>query len=53
MGMLFFGVLTPLGLVLRLVRRDPLQLRFDLRAPSYWIERASAGGRRTSTKKQF
>jgi hypothetical protein len=52
-GVLFFCVLTPLGLVLRLAGRDPLRLRFDRRAPSHWIERASAGGRQTSMKKQF
>jgi hypothetical protein len=52
-GGLFFCVLTPLGLVLRLAGRHPLRLRFDRRAPSYWIERASAGGRQTSMKKQL
>ena len=52
-GGLFFCVLTPLGLVLRLAGRDLLRLRFDRRAPSYWIARASAGGRRTSMKRQF
>jgi hypothetical protein len=53
MGVLFFAVLTPLGLLLRLAGRDLLRLRFDRRAPSYWIARASAGGRRTSMKRQF
>jgi len=53
MGVLFFCVLTPVGLVLRLAGRDPLRLRLDRRAPSYWIERASPGGRQTSMKKQF
>jgi len=52
-GMLFFGVLTPLGLVLRLIGRDPLKLGFDPRAPSYWITRTSPGGRQISMKKQF
>jgi hypothetical protein len=52
-GMLFFCVLTPLGLILRLAGREPLRLRFDRRVPSYWIERASADGRQTSMKKQF
>jgi hypothetical protein len=52
-GVLFFCVLTPLGLILRLAGRDPLRLCFDRRAPSYWVERASAGGRPTSMKRQF
>ena len=52
-GVLFFCVLTPLGLVLRLAGRDRLRLRLDRGAPSYWLERAEAGGRQTSMKQQF
>ena len=52
-GMLFFAVLTPLGLLLRLAGRDLLRLSFDRRARSYWIARPSGGGRRTSMKRQF
>jgi hypothetical protein len=51
-GVLFFCVLTPLGLVVRLAGRDPLRLCFDRRAPSYWLVRGAAGGRQTSMKKQ-
>lgn len=36
---LFFGVITPLGLAARLFTRDPLELRWDERAPSYWRRR--------------
>jgi hypothetical protein len=50
-GVLFFCVLTPIALVLRLAGRDPLRLRLDHRAPSYWIERTR--GRETAMKKQF
>lgn len=39
LGILFFGVLTPVNLVFRLVGRDALQRRFDRGASSYWIER--------------
>jgi hypothetical protein len=53
MGVLFFCVLTPLGLVLRLAGRDPLRLRLDPGAPSYWIARASAAGRQTSMTRQY
>jgi len=34
---LFYGVITPVGLILRLVGRDPLQRRFDKGAASYWV----------------
>jgi hypothetical protein len=53
LGVAFFCVLTPVGLVMRLARRDRLRLRFDRQASSYWIERPSTGGRQTSMKKQF
>jgi hypothetical protein len=35
----YYGVLTPIGLVMRLVGRDPMQRAFDRAAPTYWIER--------------
>jgi len=36
MGFLFFGLITPVGLVFRLIGKDPLQRRFDRSAPTYW-----------------
>jgi hypothetical protein len=33
----FFLVVTPLGLLRRVGRRDPLQLRLDRSATSYWV----------------
>ncbi len=40
LGILFFGVLTPVGLVFRLIGRDALHRRFDPAAKSYWMERS-------------
>lgn len=34
----FYLVLTPIGLLMRLVGRDPMERRFRPDAPSYWIE---------------
>ena len=36
---LYFGVFTPIGLVLRLLGHDPMQRRFDCVALSYWMAR--------------
>ena len=36
LALVYYLVLTPIGLVSRLVR-DPLRRRFDARAASYWI----------------
>lgn len=38
MGFLFFGLITPLGLLFRLIGKDPLNRRFDRGATTYWIE---------------
>jgi hypothetical protein len=37
--LVYYGVLTPIGLVLRLVGRDPLHREFDRSAASYWVKR--------------
>jgi hypothetical protein len=42
MGVLFFGVITPVGLLMRLAGKRPLGLRFEPDSPSYWIRRGSA-----------
>jgi hypothetical protein len=41
-GLFFFVCLTPLALVYRMFRKDPLGLRFDPEAKSYWVKRESS-----------
>jgi len=36
---LLFAFITPIGIVWRAVKKDPLGLRFDAKAKSYWIDR--------------
>ena len=36
MGTLFFGMITPTGLVMRMIGRDPLDRKFEPEAESYW-----------------
>ncbi len=43
LGVLYFGLLTPAGLLLRLFGYDPMQRRFDRAAKTYWIEREPKG----------
>jgi len=38
MGVVFYLVITPVGLVFRLIGRDPLSRRFDRNAPTYWVK---------------
>jgi hypothetical protein len=52
MGALFFLVITPVGLLLRLLARDPMERRMLPEAESYWV---NARGERPSESyfKQF
>jgi hypothetical protein len=36
-AIVFYGVLTPLGLIMRLLGRDPLERTLDKSAATYWI----------------
>jgi hypothetical protein len=40
-GLLFYLVFTPAAMVLRWLGKDPLRLRMDRAAPTYWIERGA------------
>jgi hypothetical protein len=37
MAIFYYGILTPLGLIFRLIGRDPLRRKFDKTTKSYWI----------------
>ncbi len=39
MGVLYYVLLTPIGLIFRLVGRDVLHRKADPGAPSYWVRR--------------
>jgi hypothetical protein len=53
LGFLFFGTILPTGLFLRLIDKDPLRLRFDLEAESYWIKREPPSPSAESMNNQF
>lgn len=53
LAVLYYGVITPYALVLRLFRKDPLRLAFDREARSYWIERDPPGPARGSMKNPY
>lgn len=53
LGLMFFAVFTPIGLWMRIVRKRPLNLRFDHHAKSYWIDRKPPGPPPESFKNQF
>src|SRR4051812_39033054 len=42
MTIIFFGVVMPIGLLMRLLSKNPLDLEFDSAAPTYWKKRVNA-----------
>jgi hypothetical protein len=53
LALIFYAVVTPIGVVLRALGRDPLRLRRNAAADSYWITRAPPGSTRAALKDQF
>ena len=53
MGLVFFTTVTPIGLLRRLLGQDPLRLRFDRDAVTYWIERHPPGPAPDTMPRQF
>ena len=42
LGFVYYGVMTPIGLIMRLVGYDPMNRKLDLEAKSYWTKRESS-----------
>src|SRR5690349_2386018 len=43
LGIVFYGVIAPLGWSLKVLGKDPLRLKRDAKASTYWIERQPPG----------
>jgi hypothetical protein len=53
LSVMFFGVITPVGLLRRLTSKDPLLMKFDRDCTSYWIKREPTGPQKHSLRRQF
>jgi len=53
MGLMFFAVITPTALILRLMGKDLLHRRFSPDEGSYWIPREPPGPEPQSMRNQF
>ncbi|MFC1480174.1 SxtJ family membrane protein [Candidatus Omnitrophota bacterium] len=51
--LLYYLILTPIGLVMRLFRNDPLNRKIDKDAQSYWIKTSEATAIKENLEKQF
>jgi hypothetical protein len=53
LGIIFFGLFAPVGMVMRLFKRDALSRSFDAAARSYWVERTPPGPPEGSFRDMF
>ena len=53
LGVMFFLVITPMGLLMRAMGKDLLRLKFDKQSASYWIGRIPPGPPPETLKDQF
>lgn len=53
MSGLFLTTVTPIALILRALGKDPLKLKMDSKATTYWVERTEPGPPSGSMRNQF
>ena len=53
MAILYFSTIVPFGLIMRLLNRDALRLKWDKESATYWITRRPPGPPPESMKEQF
>ena len=53
LGVLFYAVFLTTGVLMRMLGKDPLRLKRDAAAATYWISRAPPGPPPTSMTNQF
>ncbi len=53
LGLVFFLVVTPLGLIMRLLGRDPMNRKLNPDAPTYWIQREKEENSRERLEKLY
>jgi hypothetical protein len=53
LSLIFFLIFTPVGLVMRLLSKDPLSEKYDHSASSYWIKREKQDFDPKEAERQF
>ena len=53
LGVMFYGVVTPMGALMRVCGKDSLRLQRDDKQASYWIRRDPPGPKPDSMSNQF
>ena len=53
MAVMFYIVILPISLLMRIFHKDPLRMKYDPHAASYWIERRPPGPAPDTMRHQF
>ena len=53
LGLIFYLIFTPIGLIMRLIKRDPLQRKIDQEVDSYWMQREKPKNIKEHFERQF
>jgi Saxitoxin biosynthesis operon protein SxtJ len=53
MAILFYGTILPVGLLMRACGKDPLRLKLDQGAASYWLPRSDERPQSEAMRQQF
>ncbi len=53
LAVMFYGVFTPAGYLMRLAGKDPMRRKYEPGSSSYWIERTPPGPEPESLSEQF
>lgn len=53
LGVMFFAIVTPTGILMRIIGKRPLHLSKDPQASTYWIARTPPGPANESFRDQF
>jgi len=50
---LFYFIITPIGFLMKIIRRDPLKLKWDSSVSSYWEDREKKISEKIDYERQF
>ncbi|MCK9280496.1 MAG: SxtJ family membrane protein [Melioribacteraceae bacterium] len=53
LSLLFYIIITPIGIILRLTGKDLLDMKWDKSKNSYWIKKSSGDYKPENTEKQY